>query len=141
MSSTSDSGQGHGSSGTKQKSIEELLYSAKVDVNEASVETKKSVYEPTAKHEKSGWGSYNPIRTKEEGQTLLESGYKDGKQVYNITADGIIVKFQPDNTSNHGYHAYGVTKPRDIPARVLKQMLSDGKITRTQYNQFRKGKR
>lgn len=93
------------------------------------------------KHDQGGWGSKNPIKTQEEGQRLLDSGYHDGKQVYNITDDGIVVKFQPDNTPNNGYHSYEVSKPRDIPAGILKQMLADGRISRTEYNKFRKGKK
>ena len=59
------------------------------------------VYDLTLKHDKGGWGSNNPIKSQEEGQRLLDSGY----------------------------HSYEVSKPRDIPAGILKQMLSDGKIS------------
>ena len=62
-------------------------------------------------------------------------------QVYNVTDGGVIVKFQPDNTPQNGYQSYEVSKPRDIPSNVLKQMLEDGKISKTAYNRFRKGKK
>lgn len=61
--------------------------------------------------------------------------------MYNITDEGIIVKFQPEGTPQNGYHAYKVAKPRDIPSRILKQMLIDGKITPVEYNKYRKGKK
>lgn len=48
-----------------------------------------------------------------------------------VTDGGVIVKFQPDNTPQNGYHSYEVSKPRDIPSNVLKQMLEDGKISKT----------
>ncbi len=65
-------------------------------------------YIPSPKHEKGGSGTPNPIKTKEEGQKLLETGYKEpgGKQIYNITEEGKIIVYQPDNTG--GYHCYEV---------------------------------
>ena len=71
---------------------------------------------------------------------MLETGYKDGKQRYNFTSDGTIVKFQPANTPGNEYNSYKVDSPRDIPASVLKAMLRDGKISRAEYNKIRKGK-
>ena len=71
----------------------------------------------------------------------MDTGYKDGKQIYNITIDKKIVKFQPDNTPQNGYHAYEVYKPRDIPPRILKMMMNDGLINKAEYNKLRKGKR
>ena len=141
MSATSDSEQGHGTNGSPQESIEEQIYSGQVDANENEEEDKAPVYVPSPKHDKGGWGSNNPIKTQEEGQQLLDSGYSDGKQIYNITKDGKFVKFQPDNTPNNGYHSYEVSKPRDIPGSVLKQMLTDGKISKAEYNKIRKGKK
>ncbi|MCQ2405762.1 MAG: hypothetical protein MJ067_00910 [Oscillospiraceae bacterium] len=142
MAATNDSGEGHGTNGSPQETIEELIYPAKVELNENGGSNESTpVYVPSPKHEKGGWGSNNPIKTQEEGQRLLASGYKDGKQVYNVTDDGTIVKFQPDNMPNNGYHSYEVSKPRDIPASILKQMLSDGKITKVEYNKIRKGKK
>ena len=61
--------------------------------------------------------------------------------MYNITDEGVAVKFQPDNSPNNGYHAYKVSSPRDIPPKVLKQMLDDGKISRAEYNKIIKGKK
>lgn len=143
MGSTHNSGEGHGTQGSPQMSISQSEYSAKADENErTSDEIKDPVYDPSPKHEEgSGWGSANPITTQEEGQKLLETGYRDGKQVYNVTKDGKVVKFQPDNTPKNGYHSYEVSKPRDIPSRVLKRMLNDGKISKAQYNRLRKGKK
>lgn len=142
MAATDDSKQSHGTNGSPQKSMEELIYQTQVDLNEKQISPDKiPIYIPSPKHEKGGWGSNNPIQTQVEGQRLLNSGYRDGKQIYNITDQGIIVKFQPDNSPNNGYHSYEVSKPRDIPSGVLKRMLSDGKITRAEYNRIRKGKK
>ena len=143
MSSTNDSGEGHGTQGSPQMSVSQSQYPSKVDeIEGANNEKAEPVYDPSPKHkEGSGWGSANPITTQEEGQKLLETGYRDGKQVYNVTKEGKIVKFQPDNTPKNGYHSYEVSKPRDIPSRVLKKMLSDGKISKAQYNRLRKGKK
>ncbi len=142
MAATNNSGEGHGTNGSPQKTTEELLYPAQTEANENDVSSEHPpVYDPSPKHDKGGWGSNNPIKTQEEGQWLLDSGYPDGKQVYNVTDDGIIVKFQPDNTPNNGYHSYEVSKPRDIPARILKLMRDEGKITSTEYNKIRKGKK
>ncbi|MBO7452195.1 MAG: hypothetical protein J6U54_17845 [Clostridiales bacterium] len=141
MASTKDSGLCNGTRGSPQKSIDEEKYVSKQKENEANSKHEPQ-YKPTQKHQPGhNWGSENPIRTQEEGQKLLENGYEDGKQVYNITDDGIIVKFQPDNTPENGYHAYKVSSPRDVPSSILKRMLIDGKITRAEYNKFRKGKK
>lgn len=140
MAATNDSGQGHGTHGSPQQTLDELLYPKKVDINEDSViYDRPPLYVPSPKHEPGGWGSHNPIHSLEEGQQLLDSGYHDGKQIYNITSGNIIVKFQPDNTPNNGYHSYEVSKPRDIPSKVLKEMLEDGKLSRAQYNKIRRG--
>ena len=143
MASTHDSGLGHGSMGSPQNSIDEVEYPNKTEKNEEAINNNsKPAYIPSPKHEPgSGWGSSNPIKTKAEGQTLLETGYKSGKQVYNITSQGKLVKFQPDNSPDNGYHSYEVTHPKDIPATIMKQLLKDGKITQAQYNRLRKGKK
>ncbi|MDY2956704.1 MAG: hypothetical protein SOR59_03715 [Lachnospiraceae bacterium] len=70
----------------------------------------------------------------------MDTGISYGKQLYNVTDNGIVVKFQPDNTSNNGYHSYEVSKPRDTPPQVLRQLLESGKITRAEYNRIRKGR-
>ena len=141
MSATEDSGQGHGTKGSPQETTEELVYPTQADDNEnTGGSSKPPLYMPSPKHDEGGWGSNNPIKTQEEGQRLLDSGYRDGKQIYNVTDSRKIVKFQPDNSLNNGYHSYEVSKPRDIPASILKQMLQDGKITRAEYNRIRKGK-
>ncbi len=143
MTATSDSSLGHGTVGSPQGNIEEHEYPALLDSIESGDRvTSPPTYIPSPKHEEGhNWGSENPIKTQTEGQHLLDTGYRDGKQVYNVTDSGIIVKFQPDNTPQNGYHSYEVSKPRDIPASVLKKLLNDGKITRSQYNRLRKGKR
>lgn len=141
MCATNDAGLGHGTNGSPQGTLEEQNYSTIITENEAKSNVlQPPQYKPSPKHDpKSGWGSKNPIKTNLEGQHLLETGVKHGKQIYNITSEGKLVKFQPDNTPENGYHAYEVTKPRDIPAAVLKEMLSQGKITRPQYTKLRKG--
>lgn len=142
MAATNNSGEGHGTNGSPQKTIEELFYPVQAEANENSRSNERPpVYNPSPKHDKGGWGSNNPIKTQEEGQRLLDSGYHAGKQVYNVTDNGTVVKFQPDNTPNNGYHSYEVSKPRDIPSSILKQMLSDGKISKAEYNKIRKGKK
>ena len=141
MASTEDSGLGNGSKGFNQD-IKESTYPNKQRVNEANNSPPVPAYNPSPKHEPGhGWGSDNPIKKSKEGQHLLDTGIRNGKQLYNITSDGKIVKFQPDNTPGNGYHSYEVTKPRDIPASVLKQMLEKDMISRSDYNRLRKGKR
>lgn len=56
--------------------------------------------------------------SKNKGQRLLTTGYHDGKQIYNVTESGKIVKFQPTNTPDNEYHAYEVKEAKDIPASV-----------------------
>lgn len=60
------------------------------------------------------------------------SDYINCKQVYNVTSDGKIVKFQPDNSPENGYHSYEVSSPRDIPNDVRKEMGNDGKLSKVQ---------
>ena len=139
MASTSDSGNGHGSRGSKQKCFDELKYES-----ENSNEQEENIppkFVPSPKHEHgSGKISENPIKSQEEGQKLLDTGYKDGKQIYNVTDDGTIVKFQPDNTPENGYHSYEVHSNEDISAKVLKALFKDGKISKNRYNKLIKGK-
>ena len=68
------------------------------------------------------------------------SDYINCKQVYNVTSDGKIVKFQPDNSPENGYHSYEVSGPRDIPTNVRKEMENDGKFCRAESNKLKKGK-
>lgn len=142
MASTSNSGNGHGSRGSKQKSFDELKYESE-NQNE-NLQEKPRKYIPSPKH-KHGHGnvSKDPIKSQEEGQKLLDTGYKDGKQIYNVTDDGTIVKFQPDNTIENGYHSYEVKDKRDIPSKILKAFLKDGKISKSRYNKLvnNKGKK
>lgn len=142
MAATSDSGQGHGTNGSPQETIDEVIYPAQAEANENIGDSEKPpVYDPSPKHDEGGWGTRNPIKTREEGQRLLDTAISDRKQRYNVTDDGVIVKFQPDNTPNNGYHSYEVSKQRDIPPGILKQLLEASKITRAEYNKFRKGKK
>lgn len=98
-------------------------------------------YIPSPKHEPGyGWGSENPIASIAEGQRLLDSGYVSVRQVFNVTKDGDIVKFQPEGTPQNGYHAYKAMGPRDVPATVLRRKLNDGKKAKSTYNRLRKGK-
>ena len=97
-------------------------------------------YTPSPKHEPGhNWGSENPIKTQEEGQELLDTGYSNGKQLYNVTEDGTIVKFQPDGTPDNGYHSYAIDSPSEIPTSILRQMLADGKIGQHRYSQILHG--
>ena len=73
-------------------------------------------------------GSENPIKSPAEGQHLLETGYHYNKQIYNMTKEGEMIKFQPDHTPENGYHAYRVSKLRDISPAILKQMLYTCKV-------------
>lgn len=143
MTAIEDAGVGHGSIGSPQGFMEESIYPAKEAINEIKVsQSAPPHYNPSPKHELGhNWGSENPIKSSSEGQYLLDTGYQSGRQVYNVTENGKIVKFQPDGTPENGFHAYEVSSPRDIPSAVLKQMLNDGKITRAEYNRLRKGKR
>lgn len=143
MAANSDSGLSNGTNGSPQSTFEEQLYPEQASANESSASQQPvPKYAPSPKHEPGhNFGSPNPIKSVQEGQRLLDTGYQDGKQIYNVTAEGKIVKFQPDNTPNNGYHAYEVSKPRDIPAPVLKQMYKDGKITKSEYKKILKGKK
>ncbi len=103
--------------------------------------TPKPTYAPSPKHDpKHPIGNPNPIKSQEEGQRLLDTGYHEGKQIYNITDDGKLVKFQPDGTPENGYHSYEVDGSPDVPASVLRRMRDDGKITEAEYKRFSKGK-
>ena len=145
MASTNDSGNGHGSVGNPQQTVEETVYPDQIETNEASISASPTPkYIPSPKHvpgHSFKGASVNPIKSEAEGQYLLDTGYKDGRQVYNITQEGKIVKFQPDGSPENSYHSYEVSKPRDIPPQVLKQMYNDGKISKTEYNKYRKGKK
>lgn len=138
---TGNSGYGHGSTGAPQLGLEEQVYGNKASDNEALAKNSPPTYVPSPKHESGGWGSPNPIKSQEEGQKLLDTGYHQGKQIYNVTKDKDIVKFQPDNTPANGYHAYGVSSPKDIPPSILKKMYNDGKISKKEYNKYVKGKK
>ena len=103
--------------------------------------TPKPTYSPSPKHDPvHGWGNPNPIKNQEEGQRLLDTGYRDGRQIYNVTDDGTIIKFQPDGTPENGYHPYVVSEARDVPAAVLRQMVRDGKISKSTASRARRGK-
>ncbi len=142
MASTENSGLGHGTNGFPQTDIEESIYPLQQATNESNNSPPTPKYQPSPKHTPDhGWGSDNPIKTQVEGQKLLDTGIHEGRQIYNVTSDGKIVKFQPDNTPGNGYHSYEVSKPRDIPNSVLKQMLENGLISRSEYNKLRKGKK
>ncbi len=143
MTSNRNSGVGHGSGGSPQSSFEEMYYEMEVDEIEREAELNEpSLYAPSPKHDENhGWGSVNPIKSQKEGQRLLDEAFWDERQAYNVTDEGKIVKFQPSGTSNNEYHSYEVSKPRDIPSGILKQFHSAGKITRSEYNKLRKGKR
>ena len=70
---------------------------------------------------------------------LLDTGYSNGRQVFNVTEDGTLIKFQPDGTPENGYHAYSISSPSEIPTSILRQMVQDGKISRHRYNQIISG--
>lgn len=144
MTSTEDAGEGHGTIGVPQINIDETVYPVNTNKNEDTIDIvygKPPKYSPSPKHEPGhNWGSINPIKTLDEGQQLLDSGYKDGNQIYNVTSDGDIVKFQPTHTPDNEYHSYKVTSSRDIPTSVLKQMLEDRKISKSDYLKILKGK-
>lgn len=137
MASTNNSGEGSGNKGSKQIKLEQLNYENKVKENEKNLtNNEKAKYSPTLKHQPRQWGSLNPIMSNEDGQELLETGYKYGKQIFNITKNKEIVKFQPDNTG--GYHSYTVLKQKDLPNKILKMFFKDKKITRAEYNKLAK---
>ncbi|MBR6959169.1 MAG: hypothetical protein IKH76_01685, partial [Clostridiales bacterium] len=87
-------------------SITHIVYSASPNHDKTRKKVQESsppTYVPSPKHESGhNRGSENPIKSQSEGQQLLDTGYKDGRQVYNITEKGDIVKFQPDGTPNNG---------------------------------------
>lgn len=138
MCSTGDSGHGNGTKGSSRTNLDN--YSLE-NVSKQNKGSKPKVYVPSPKHDKGGWGTQNPINDPKEGQHLLNTGYTDGKQVYNVTKDGKIVKFQPANTPKNEYHSYEVSKPRDLPSKVRKQMEKDGLLSKSDSNKLRKGKK
>ncbi|TWI95978.1 hypothetical protein JN11_04253 [Mucilaginibacter frigoritolerans] len=92
-------------------------------------------YSPTAKHQKGGWGTEMDLNDDLAGK-VLNSSILAGKQRYGFH-DGKVYEFQSDNTGGwHGYPVSG-TKP---PAKVLKDFLNLGQITKSQYNRLIKGK-
>lgn len=97
-------------------------------------------YNPNPKHDKNGWGSPNPITDKKEGQDLIDTGLEIGRQIYNITEKGDIVKYQPDNTPEKGYHPYKIYSNKDLPVEVIKEWVKTGRISKSEYNKLRKGK-
>ena len=109
--------------------------------NASSSTGKKPIYIPSPKHAPGGYGSPNPIKDKKTGQRLLETGVKEGKQIYNVTSEGKIVKFQPDNTPKNGFHSYEVTEKKDIPTDVLKAFFNLGKISASDYKKYIKSKK
>ena len=88
---TGNSGYGHGSTGAPQLGLEEQIYGNKAKENETSLQSTPPKYVPSAKHEPRRWGSPNPIESQEEGQKLLDTGYQQGKQIYNVTKNKDIV--------------------------------------------------
>lgn len=70
----------------------------------------------------------------------LDTVFKLGKQIYNITERGEIVKFQPGKTPKNGFHPYGVKSDDDIPPKVSRWLLETGKISKARYNKIRKNK-
>ena len=142
MTGGNSGGIASGTPGT-QRSIEQENLEIRTRENEKRVkeeienEKHPPTYDPSPKHSRGGPGTPNPIKTAKEGQKLLDTGYHDGKQIYNVTERGEIVVFQPDNTPNNGYHSYEVTSPKNIPNSVLKQMLKDGKISNSDYKKIR----
>ena len=97
-------------------------------------------YVPNPKHNEKGWGSRNPIIEKGEGQDLIDKGTRDGKQIYNITPRGELVKYQPDNTPEKGYHPYEIYKNKDLPVSVIREWYKIGRISKAEYNRLIKGK-
>lgn len=138
MTSTDDSSLSSGTSGTFRTTLENTVSEHVSKINDSN---SNKVYAPSPKHDKGGWGSSNPVKSQSEGQKLLDTGYSDGKQIYNVTKEGKVVKFQPANTPNNEYHSYEVSSPRDIPNSVLKQMKKDGLISTSDFNKLRKGKK
>lgn len=143
MGSTNNSGQGHGTKGSPQETLSAQIYPQQVSINELSSRTDRApVYVPSPKHEAGhNWGSENPIKSQKEGQHLLDTGYRDGKQVYNITNTGKMVKFQPDGSPNNGYHSYEVFGPPDIPPLILKRMAEEKRISKSDYRKYLRGKK
>ncbi len=142
MSSGASIGIAAGTPGS-QRTLEQGNLERRAKENEDRVKESANhppTYKPSPKHQKGGPGSPDPIKTKEEGQKLLTTGYHDGKQIYNVTESGKIVNFQPTNTPDNEYHAYEVKEAKDIPASVLKRMLKDGKISQSDYKEIRTNK-
>lgn len=142
MAATYDSGLAHGTNGSPQGTIEEQMYQVQEELNENLGGANSPLYAPSPKHEPGhNWGTENPVKSQSEGQRLLDTGYREGKQIYNITQNGKLVKFQPDGSPNNGYHSYEVFGPPDVPPMVLKKMLEDGRMSKSDYKKFLKGKK
>ena len=115
MCSNENSGQGSGTRGAPQTSLENTVAENVAKVNDGP---HKKVYAPSPKHaEKGGWGSPNPISSNEEGQHLLDSGYPDGKQVYNVTKDDAqILKWTVNDKSS---------APIETLLKTIRENISD----------------
>lgn len=138
MSAKGDGGDFDGTIGHPQMRLD---FGAKASRAEAT--KPRPTYDPSPKHDpKHSWNgaAINPIRSHEEGQRLLDTGFKLGKQIYSITNRGEIVKFQADKSPKNGYHPYVVKSDDDIPPKVRRWLLKTGKISKARYNKIRKNK-
>ena len=134
MSAKGDGGDFDGTIGRPQMRID---FDGEASRTEAT--KPKPTYEPSPKHDPvRHWdgASINPIRSHKEGQHLLETGFKLGKQVYNITEHGEIVKFQPTNTPKNEYHSYGAEEKQSLPTPVLRWLRDRGAISRGEYTKL-----
>lgn len=134
MSAKGDGGDFDGTIGHPQMRLD---FGAKASRAEAT--KPKPTYVPSPKHDpKHTWSgaSVNPIKSHTEGQHLLETGFKLGRQIYNMTDGGDIVVFQPANTSNNAYHSYSTDNRVNLPTPVLRWLLASGRISKSDYNKL-----
>ncbi|MCC8376656.1 hypothetical protein LGZ98_23200 [Photorhabdus kayaii] len=92
-------------------------------------------YVPSPKHAPGGWGTPMDL-TNSKAQEVLNNSIQGGKQRYGI-ADGKLYEFQPDNAG--GWHGYPIPG-NEAPPKVLREFLSRGDISKSEYNKMIKGK-
>ncbi|WP_250150996.1 hemagglutinin repeat-containing protein, partial [Photorhabdus akhurstii] len=92
-------------------------------------------YVPSPKHALGGWGTPMDL-TNSKAQEVLNNSIQGGKQRYGI-ADGKLYEFQPDNAG--GWHGYPIPG-NEAPPKVLREFLSRGDISKSEYNKMIKGK-
>ncbi|WP_268993461.1 VENN motif pre-toxin domain-containing protein [Rosenbergiella nectarea] len=92
-------------------------------------------YIPSPKHASGGWGTKMDL-SDTKAQEVIDNSIQGGKQRYGMS-DGKLYEFQPDNAG--GWHGYPIPG-NEAPPKVLRELLSQGNISKADYNKMIKGK-